>query len=399
MSVMREEQNSTRPRIAYYAEVYLRSIDTAFYDQLRAVPDSQLEVVAQWGANLEEFPTAALFLANDTRDPVTRARLAIERRLWKLRDGRKAQRWYEMPPHGEHRLYRHLSDSPVDLMYTRFAWNAIQISDVLERLERRVPLVFQAGGSDINAAGAFGNHYRARLAEVADRSSLILAVSDFLCDRILALGVPPEKAKRHYVGVDIPAVWRAQVEPDTFNVLAVSRLEKVKGVPHTIGAFALAFKGNAEVQLTIIGDGAERGYCERLTAELGIGEQVTFLGELSNKAVLTAMEHAQLFVQHSVRLPTGQEEGLGVTLIEAAARGLPSVSTISGGIPEIVENGKTGILVRPGDERGMAEAMRHLYEQPATRKRFGDAGRQRAETKFNLEAQNVELMRHFLDVV
>jgi glycosyltransferase involved in cell wall biosynthesis len=141
-----------------------------------------------------------------------------------------------------------------------------------------------------------------------------------------------------------------------FRFLTVASLVPVKGINILLHSFAIKFKGNNDVILEIGGDGPERHNLEKLAVNLGIQKQVSFLGYLDRYAVKEAMWRANTFVS------TSYVETFGVVLIEAMATGLPVIATRCGGPEEIITPG-TGILVHPGDENELAEAMIQIKEQ------------------------------------
>ncbi|WP_223249802.1 glycosyltransferase [Anoxybacillus ayderensis] len=123
-----------------------------------------------------------------------------------------------------------------------------------------------------------------------------------------------------------------------FRFFSLAFLTHKKGFDVLLKAFAKAFKGNEEVELVIGGDGEERGNLEKLTVDLGIEKQVTFLGELSREQAATEMQKCDVFVLAS------RFETFGVVFIEALACGKPIIATKCGG-PEMIANQKNGLLV------------------------------------------------------
>jgi colanic acid/amylovoran biosynthesis glycosyltransferase len=381
-------RGAARPRFAFYSETCFHRTEHFLYDQLCGIREAEPRVIARWGNCLDEFPVRSLFLAEEFRSPVLRLRNAIVRRV--VRHEPTPGR---LPPYVVGRLVRHLRRNPVDLVYCLFGWNAAQLLDVLDQLDHRVPLVFLAGGSDITSAPALGTEYLARLRRAFARSSLILSGSRFLRDKLLALGAPESKLEVHYIGMDPPALGPSSSprKGPGFRVLAVSRLSPVKGVLHTIRAFARAAAEVPDATLRIVGDGEQQGECVAMVESLGLRDRVHFRGSLPLAQVFEEMRGADLFVQHNVRTAQGQEESLGGSILEASAHRLPVVVTRSGGVAEAVDDGRTGIIVEPGDEGAMARAIVALAAAPQRRERFGAAGRERVERDFNLHRQNRRL--------
>ncbi|MBX6311467.1 MAG: glycosyltransferase [Isosphaeraceae bacterium] len=376
------------PTYAFYAETCFYRTEHFLHDQLRGIAGAEVRAIARWGACLDEFPVPALFLAEEFRTPLLRVWNALLRRI--SRDRPTPGR---LPPYAIRRIARHLRRHPVDLIYCIFGWNAAQLLDVLDRLERPVPLVFLAGGSDITAAPSFGEDYPRRLGQACDRATLILCGSRFLAGKLRARGVPEGKLAVHYIGIELPAPDsnRSGREGRGFRALAVSRLAPVKGVLHTIRAFARVAGAIPDATLEVIGDGEQRPACAELIEELGLAGRVQLRGSLPLARVYEAMQRSHVFLQHNVRTPEGQEESLGGAILEASAHRLPVIVTRSGGVPEAVEDGRTGVIVEPGDEEAMATALLELARDPGRRERLGTAGRALVERIFDLREQNRRL--------
>jgi glycosyltransferase involved in cell wall biosynthesis len=383
-----------KPLFAWYSNTYLYRSEIFVHRQLRGMHNAEVHVLAQWTTNLEEFPVESLYSAESARSYAGRITNALLRRLW---PGRNC---YTLPRYALLRLADRMRALSPDLAYCMFGWNASQLLDVLEAAGcHDTPLVFHAGGSDINGADSLGPGYMARLHQAFDRAAVILCVSEFLMSRVLQVGAPGNKVRLHYIGIDIPPDGQSSDPKDggPFRILAVSRLSPVKGVRHTISAFAKAAKEMPRAILEIIGDGEDMKSCQDLARQLNISDRIYFHGSQPITLVYAAMRRADLFVQHNVRTPQGQEEGFGQSLIEAAAHGLPVVGTRSGGVPEAVVHGETGLLVEPGDETAMADAILELYRNPELRSRYGQAGRERVRRLFDLEKQNQKLERMLLE--
>jgi glycosyltransferase involved in cell wall biosynthesis len=131
-----------------------------------------------------------------------------------------------------------------------------------------------------------------------------------------------------------------------------------KGQADLLQAFAARFQGDPTVQLRIGGDGPLRAELQTLALELGISEQVTFLGMLSREQVATEMQRADAFVLSS------HYETFGVVLIEALACGTPIIATACGG-PECIVRPSNGLLVPPGDVDALGAAMAQIRETSA----------------------------------
>jgi colanic acid/amylovoran biosynthesis glycosyltransferase len=383
-----------KPLFAWYSNTYLHRSENFLHRQLCGMSHADVQVLSQWTTNLEEFPAQMIYCAESAESFAGRMKNALVRRLSPGRNG------YTLRPYVTRRFAEQIKATRPDLLYCLFGWHASQLLDVLAINGcHDVPLVYHAPGSDILAADSIGPEYVRRLRETFNRATLVLCGSEFLKSKVLLAGAPPEKVRLHYIGIDIPTEARTSLPENAghFRILAVSRVTPVKGVQHTIRAFAMAASEMPQSILEIIGDGEELTACVELAKRLNVTDRVIFRGSLPISAVYAAMRRADVFVQHNVRTSTGQEEGWGGAPVEAAAHGLPVIGTRSGGVIETVVHGTTGLLGQPGDEETMASSMLKVYRSPELRSRFGSAGRERAKNLFDLRKQNHKLEQMLLE--
>ena len=135
-----------------------------------------------------------------------------------------------------------------------------------------------------------------------------------------------------------------------------------------------------------------------LVEQLDLGERILFLGVRSQVEVAGLMRQARVFVQHSLVAWDGDSEGNPVAVMEAQLSGLPVVATRHAGIPEVVIDGQTGLLVEEGDVKGMAAAIERLLQDPALSAQLGDAGRCHVEEGFTLQKHLADLSRFLIQV-
>ncbi|MBI4635717.1 MAG: glycosyltransferase [Candidatus Rokubacteria bacterium] len=167
------------------------------------------------------------------------------------------------------------------------------------------------------------------------------------------------------------------VGPGDRLVVCVGRLDRYKGQQYLLEAVAILGRERPNIRLALVGDGRFRPRLEAQASALGIGPRVIFSGALAD--VRRALAAADLFV-----LPS-EEEGMPGAVLEAMAMGLPVVATAVGGVPEIVVDGETGMLVAPRQPTALAEAMGRVLEDPALAGRVGCLGRRRVVEEFSIE--------------
>jgi glycosyltransferase involved in cell wall biosynthesis len=168
----------------------------------------------------------------------------------------------------------------------------------------------------------------------------------------------------------------AEVRHEVPTILAVGRLVAQKGHDVLLHAFARVVVPFPDARLVIVGEGEQRAPLERLTRELRLVDRVTFTGHRPNAR--TFMRYATVFVHPS------RWEGFGLVLLEAMAAGVPIVANRVSAIPEVVDDGATGLLVPVDDSDALAKAISRLLEDPALAQRLGRTGRDRLEREFSL---------------
>ena len=163
------------------------------------------------------------------------------------------------------------------------------------------------------------------------------------------------------------------------RLLSVARLwaeERMKGIDHTLEAFAGLLERHPEASYRVIGKGSDKPRLQQLAETLGISQRVRFEEDLTDDELSEAFRDCDLFV-----LPSGQE-GFGIVFLEAMRFGKPCIGGAEGGTPEVIEDGHNGLLVPFGDTKALKQAMARLMGDAELRRRIGRAGRQRLEERF-----------------
>jgi glycosyltransferase involved in cell wall biosynthesis len=172
---------------------------------------------------------------------------------------------------------------------------------------------------------------------------------------------------------------------DPVRLLSVGRLVAKKGHEDLIDALA-ALRDRLHWRLDLIGGGTLRQALEAQARARGLADRVHFRGALAQPAVIAAMRDADLFVLPTKPAPGGDRDGLPNVLMEAATQALPILATAFAGTPEFITGGVHGVLVPPGAPEALAEALAALAEDPAQRRRLGEAARARLLADFSAEA-------------
>ncbi len=251
-----------------------------------------------------------------------------------------------------------------------------------------LPLFVSFHGYDVSRRDAlkrFGTEYQ----ELFRQAAGIFAVSRLMRDRLIEMGATAERTHHIPSGADCESFSGADPASAPPLVVAAGRFVEKKAPHLTLEAFARALRECPEARLRMIGDGPLLKRCRELAARLFVAHAVTFTGSLPHRAVAEEMRRARLFAQHSVRAESGDCEGTPVSIQEACAAGLPVVSTRHAGIPEVVVEGETGLLVDEGDVEGMARQMLRLLQNPSYAAALGEAARRRVREHFSA-ARSIE---------
>ena len=176
-----------------------------------------------------------------------------------------------------------------------------------------------------------------------------------------------------------------RVESSSNIVFALGSLLPVKGFKHLVEAIPKVLEQHPHCQFVIGGQGPERDALLKQATSLGVQDHLQLLGRVSTEDVPSLMCEADVFVLPSIPHSSGDNEALGMVLIEAMACGTPCVASRTGGIVDIVDDTVNGFLVSPGDSVELAEKIAHLLSENEVREEMGKAGRIKVEEKFSLE--------------
>lgn len=223
----------------------------------------------------------------------------------------------------------------------------------------------------------------------------VLALEKHLARRVV---MPYARAAISMIGAGIPAdrvhvipfcvddhrfaLGTARPEPGVFRIIMVSRLVPRKGHDDLVRAFAKAHATRPDLRLTLLGDGPERPALERLIDELGVRDAVEVTGWVAHEEVPDRMRRA-----HVIALPSHMPgETFPVSLMEGMALGLPAIGARWFGIPDIIEDGKTGLVVAPQDRDALTAAIERLADDRDFYARASRAAIERVRTHFTAEA-------------
>ena len=235
----------------------------------------------------------------------------------------------------------------------------------------------------------------------ADR---VFAVSDFTRHALVAAGVAEAKVTRVPNGIDPADLTSAPRDAHLVSelgiegkpvILTVARLDIHKGHDTVIRALPDVLKQVPDAVYVIAGDGPMRGELEILSADAGVADHVVFTGHIPRPQVLALYEACSVFAMIS-RVEGGSVEGFGIAFLEANAFSKPVVGGNSGGIPDAVEDGRSGLLVDPLNPDEVAGALLKILTDPGLASRLGAYGHERVASEFTWD-KAVHTILHTLE--
>jgi glycosyltransferase involved in cell wall biosynthesis len=189
-------------------------------------------------------------------------------------------------------------------------------------------------------------------------------------------------------GVDITKFqYYKRLDCEQINIGTIRNLRPKYGLKYLIEATANLRKAHNNIKLSIIGDGVLRHELENQVSELDIKEYVSFKGFIPNEKIVEYLNKFDIFVMPSI----GEGETFGVAAVEAMATGLPVVASNIGGLPEVIDDGRTGILVEPGNVEDLTKALEFYILSKESRIEHGRNGRAKVEAQYNWQ-NNAEMM-------
>jgi glycosyltransferase involved in cell wall biosynthesis len=287
----------------------------------------------------------------------------------------------------------------VDHVHVHFANRAAHTAVFLKEISG-IPFSVTAHGQDFMKDLGSDDLLR----EICAAAKFVAAETDYSRD-LLRQRCPASAAKIHrvYNGIDLERfsmprcdTARPGVAPSHVpQVVSVGRLVAFKGFEDLIDACAELRRRGADFICEIIGDGPLREMLQAKIEQLDLSSQIRLLGSLSQNAVLEKLQAADLFALASTTDAQGATDIFPTVILEAMASARPVVSTRLAGIPELVLDGNTGILVSPGDAGALTEALQRLVYDRELRLRYGRAGRARIEQHFQIEDTVAPLLKLF----
>ncbi|HEX6688734.1 MAG TPA: glycosyltransferase family 4 protein [Solirubrobacterales bacterium] len=236
-----------------------------------------------------------------------------------------------------------------------------------------------------------------RLAEKLRQARFVVCISDFARSQLMALSEPDswQKLPVVHVGIPIEQFTPVGASPPTAaaEILCIGRLVPEKGQAVLIEAIARLVERGLPASATFAGEGPQRGALEALAERLGVGSRVSFRGAVGQEEL-----HALYAAASAFCLPSFSE-GVPVVLMEAMAMRLPTIGTTITGVPELIEDGHSGLLVPPGRPDLLTDALQRALSDDALAQTLGEAGRAKVLAEFDADASAEQLHALFAEQI
>ena len=225
---------------------------------------------------------------------------------------------------------------------------------------------------------------------------------DFFRHKAISIGCPPDKIKVNRSGLDCDRFayqTRSLPEDGSIQIATTGRLVEKKGIEYVIRAVAKLVPTYPYLRYKIIGEGHLRHHFTEMIQELNLAKNVELMGWRNETEIVEILKNTQIFVAPSITAADGNQDAPINVLKEAMAIGLPVVSTYHGGIPELVENGKSGFLVPEKDATALADKLGYLIEHPELWSAMGKSGRKFVLQNYNLDQINDDLINIYRSLI
>lgn len=279
-------------------------------------------------------------------------------------------------------LADHLRRESVEHLHNHIAKSSCTLAMITSEMAG-IPYSFSLHGPDI-----FFEPHHWRLDAKIETASFVACISDFCRSQAMVFSAPEHWHKLHIIHCGVaPERYAPGPRPERPTLLFVGRLAAVKGVPVLFEALKSVTADHPDVQLRLIGDGPERADLEIRAADMGLSDHVEFCGYKSQTEVAEALSTTDIFVLPSFA------EGVPVVLMEAMAAQVPVVTTRIAGVPELVEDGVSGLLVPPGAVPALTAALKTLLGDATLRAQMGQAGQVKVAAEFASATEAAKLKR------
>lgn len=285
------------------------------------------------------------------------------------------------------------------IMHSHFGYTGWRYAEAAKRAGLKHVVTFY--GVDVSRLPKENPVWLKRYRKMFSSVDCVLCEGPHMANSIIGLGCSKRKVRVHHLGVrvdEIPFRTRQWKPTEPLRILIAASFREKKGIPYALKALGL-LKKDLPLEITIIGDAgqkpeeqAEKRRIMATVEEYSLSSNVRFLGYQPFSVMLEEAYNHHIFLSPSITTGNGDTEGgAPVSIIEMAASGMPVISTRHCDIPEVIQDGVTGLLAEERDVEGLVEHLQWLINQPDKWGPLVKAARRRIETQFDAQTQGEKL--------
>lgn len=287
-------------------------------------------------------------------------------------------------------LALHLHKHKVDHIHAHFATTATTVAQIAAQL-CQVPSSFTAHAKDI----FHQDNDFTQLKKKFDATQFAITVSEFNRHYLIEnLGVDSRKLFRIYNGLDLESFPTTPYDERPREIIAVGRLVEKKGFDDLIRACAILRDQDVVFRCEIIGSGDQKGLLNSLIEQYDLHQHVQLSGPMPQGQVKHKLSNAAVFVAPCVVGHDNNQDGLPTVLVESMALGTPCISTDVTGIPEVIQDNNTGLMVPQRNPDDLAKAISRILDEPELGQRLAANARRQIDEYFNIDI-NTQALRHY----
>lgn len=375
--------------VACYCATFLKPEMLHIYRQITSLKRVEPFVIAQKREEVERFPFERIAIVGK---PATH----FARRFW-FKKVREAP--WQISAGEVEELVAILTKVKAELLHIYFGHIAVHLLPLIKRWPR--PVVVSFHGADV-MVDLDKRDYRTATQEMLETVRLVLVRSESLGRALINMGCPSGKIRLQHTGIPVdeipfrPRDWPAN---GAWKLVQACRLIEKKGLPVSLRAFAKFAAEYPAATFTIAGEGPLRNELGQLAAELGVADKVFFPGFISQIQLRELYYQSHIFLHPSEVGGDGNQEGVPNSMLEAMASGLPVFATEHGGIPEAIENGRSGILAPERDDAALALALLERAANPEGLAAMARNGAEVVRKHFEQTGQTRQLEDYYLEAI
>ncbi|SFN33094.1 glycosyltransferase [Salegentibacter flavus] len=282
-------------------------------------------------------------------------------------------------------------NNKIDLVFAEYGTTGQALLPVCKELQ--IPLIVHFHGFDASRKEVLkaNNNY----CELFEYASYVLVVSNNMYSDLLKMGCPESKLIYNVYG---PREDFLEVLPNfkKQQFIAIGRFTDKKAPYYLILSFKEVLKNFPDAKMIIAGDGELWNTCKNLIHYYELGESISMPGVITKEQYIEYLKESLAMIQHSITAEDGDSEGTPVSILEASAAGVPVISTKHAGIPDVVIDRKTGLLVEEHDVQEMSIKMQELLENNTRAKELGTNAKKNISKNFSLD-RHIKVLNDLID--